>query len=135
MSEKQLRAKQIYPDIADLREVSAQVGEGRNGGGQPACVAATHLAAGRDAASESKLPLQVAAAVACAAFETGVSGLAAAPGSWLEYVKERAWWPDGRTTRVAGCPQGVCDFGAGGTRPRLATPSGARHPPGHPAHQ
>jgi hypothetical protein len=48
--------------------------------------------------------MQVAAAVAKAAFEDGVSGLGKAPEDWLAYIQEKMWWPDGRTTLEAGCP-------------------------------
>lgn len=70
VSEEQLEAKRLYPEISDLREVSAKV----------------------------------AAAVAKAAFEDGVSGLGKAPEDWLAYIQEKMWWPDGRTTLEAGCP-------------------------------
>ena len=46
--------------------------------------------------------MQVAAAVARAAFECGVSGLEHAPDDWHEYICSRMWWPEGRTTRLSG---------------------------------
>lgn len=44
----------------------------------------------------------VAAAVAKEAWESGESGLRAAPADWEEYIRNTMWWPDGRTTRAAG---------------------------------
>lgn len=45
---------------------------------------------------------QVAAAVARAAHECGVSQLAEAPADWLDYVTSRMWAPEGRTTKASG---------------------------------
>ncbi|KAL4436957.1 hypothetical protein ABPG75_004096 [Micractinium tetrahymenae] len=70
VSEEQLAKKQIYPDIRDLREVSAKV----------------------------------AAAVAAAAHEAGVSSLPSPPKDWQDYVASRMWSPDGKTTRASGMP-------------------------------
>jgi hypothetical protein len=44
----------------------------------------------------------VAAAVARAAWESGISRLESEPVNWLEHIRERMWWPDGRTTRTSG---------------------------------
>ncbi|EFN55561.1 hypothetical protein CHLNCDRAFT_35453 [Chlorella variabilis] len=102
VTEEQLQAKQMYPNIKDLREVSAKV----------------------------------AAAVAQAAFEGGVSGLVNAPEYWMEYIQDRTWWPDGRTTRTAGCPLQPPNGLPG--RPPLHPPAGHHashhHPSGVPAH-
>lgn len=64
----------------------------------------TYTKLSSDLSSHHCARLQVAAAVAQAAFKEGVSGLAAAPGDWLEYVEQRMWSPTERTTRVAGMP-------------------------------
>jgi hypothetical protein len=39
--------------------------------------------------------LQVAAAVAKAAWDSGVSTLPAPPNDWQEYIAELMWWPEG----------------------------------------
>ena len=45
---------------------------------------------------------QVAAAVARAAWEAGVSALDSEPPDWRDHIRQRMWWPEGRTTRASG---------------------------------
>ncbi|KAL4430559.1 hypothetical protein ABPG77_005799 [Micractinium sp. CCAP 211/92] len=97
VTEEQLDKKQIYPDIKDLRKVSATV----------------------------------AAAVAKAAHDDGVSSLSTPPKDWHEYILSRMWSPDGKTTRVSGMP-GQGDHPAAGKAGQPLRP--AQHPSGVPAH-
>lgn len=50
--------------------------------------------------------------MAHSAWTCGVSQLEQEPADWRRHCEERAWWPDGRTTKLAGmeCEEGVsCD--------------------------
>lgn len=77
------------------------------------------------------MTLQVAAAVAKAAHDDGVSSLSTPPKDWHEYILSRMWSPDGKTTRVSGMP-GQGDHPATGKAGQPLRP--VQHPSGVPAH-
>lgn len=82
---------------------------------------------------------KVAAAVAEAAFDSGVSGLSKPPQDWLEYVSDKAWSPDGRTTRMSGMPasasaRGLAAADVAAAVVQASAKSPRHHPSGVPAH-
>ena len=47
-----------------------------------------------DSEEQTSNTVQVAAAVARAAWESGVSQLPGPPDDWLEYIADLMWWPE-----------------------------------------
>lgn len=142
MSPEHLAKKEMYPEIPQLRAVSAKVGAGV----QTVVVLVVGLrwwwrcqCEREDAAVVRRWAhpsppracpaAQVAAAVAEAAFASGVSSLVNAPDSWLEYVSTRMFTPRVCCGRWSVLGAGPC-WGHGAaparalcmTLPRLTSP-------------
>ncbi|GAB4813553.1 hypothetical protein N2152v2_000599 [Parachlorella kessleri] len=90
VSQQQLhRQKKLYPDMKDLRRVEARVSD--QGPGEGSGLGQDDGAAAVDRSANAG---EVAAAVAQAAWDSGVSRLSGPPDDWLEYVASLMWWPD-----------------------------------------